>query len=114
VVSALHHAFALALVFFTVAAAGCHRDRCTPICEQRAKELGCHPEESCKVMCEKLHSAKSCAKELKLFEDCFVAEAPEHWVCDSDGLPVAKLEFCAKERNAVAACLEKSPPPPHP
>jgi hypothetical protein len=111
-VRALKNVVTLAFVLFTVGAAGCHRNRCVPICEQREKELNCHPQESCKATCEQLHTATTCAKELKVFEDCFLAETPKHWTCDESGLPVVQIQFCSKERNAVSTCLENTPTTP--
>jgi hypothetical protein len=111
VVRPLVNAFALTLVLFTLGAAGCHRDRCVPICEQRAKELGCSPRESCKAKCDELHTAPRCAKELKAFEECFLAVEAKNWMCDEEGLPVVQLSFCGKERTAVGACLESPPAP---
>jgi hypothetical protein len=104
------NAFALAFVLFTLGTAACHRDRCVPICEKRAKELGCHPEEGCKVKCDQLHTAPRCAKELKAFEECFLAVEAKNWMCDNDGLPVVQLSSCSKERTAVSGCLEAPPP----
>jgi len=98
-------------VLFTLGTAGCHRNRCVPICEQRAKELGCHPREGCKVKCDQLHAAPRCVKELKTFEECFLAVEAKNWMCDEEGLPVVQLTFCGKERSAVGACLESPPAP---
>lgn len=100
------------LLLCAVSATGCHRDRCTPICEQRAKELGCHPEEPCKKTCEKLHTAKACGKELKAFEDCFLARPVADWECDvGDGTPVVHPTICIPERQGVVACLQTQPVP---
>jgi hypothetical protein len=110
-VRALHTVVAF---FLLVAAAGaCHRDRCVPICEQRAKELGCHPTDPCKTTCEKLHTAPTCKKELKAFEDCFTARPLAEWECDlGDGTPVVHPSVCPSERHAVMTCLESHPPGP--
>jgi hypothetical protein len=98
-----------------VGAAGCHRDRCTPICEQRAKELGCHPNDPCKTTCEKLHTAPACRKELLAFERCFLARPTADWECDvGDGTPVIHQNLCLDERRGVVTCLENTPRPPQP
>jgi hypothetical protein len=113
-VRTIWYALAYAFVVF-LSAAGCHRDRCVPTCEQRAKELNCIPRE-CKTKCAELHAPPFCAKEMKRFESCFLAEPTKNWICDEEGLPVVRQEVCAKERQAVIACLQSAPsrpPPPH-
>jgi hypothetical protein len=105
-VRAVVNAFALALVLCTLGGAGCHRDRCVSICQQREKELGCHPREGCKAKCDQLHAAPRCVKELKTFEECFLAVESKNWMCDDEGLPVVQEHFCEKERYGVSACLE--------
>jgi hypothetical protein len=100
--------FAVVVVFVPLAlgAVGCRRDRCVPVCEQRAKELDCHPTDSCKLTCDKLHTATTCAKELKTFEDCFLGRPVKEWICDSDGTPVVRPESCGAERDAVMRCMQ--------
>lgn len=93
-------------------AAGCHRDRCVSVCEQREKELGCHPKEDCKTSCRKLHTAPTCRNELKRFEDCFLTKPVDKWECDHTGLPVTKADECLIERHLVMGCLEMGPQPP--
>jgi hypothetical protein len=53
----------------------------------------------------------ACPAEAKAFETCFLEEPVAHWTCDEESLPVVKNEFCAKERAAVVACLQSTPPP---
>jgi hypothetical protein len=95
-----------------VAAVGCRRDRCVPVCEQRAKELHCASPESCKVTCDKLHNAPSCAAELKAFEACFVKLPLKDWTCDEEHQPVPHAWACPEERNHVVDCMQKAAPPP--
>src|SRR5438552_3269611 len=76
----------LGVVLATVfGAAGCRRDKCVPICEQRAKEIGCPLPERCKTECEDLRKRTVCRAELDTFAACFLAEPKEHWTCDSEG-----------------------------
>ena len=100
------------LTLAAAAGAGCRRDRCVPICEQRAKELDCHPTDPCKLTCERLHTATTCQKELKVFEDCFLQKPLADWECDSDGTPVVHPLVCLKEKESVAVCMQIAPPPP--
>jgi hypothetical protein len=96
-------------------AAGCRRDRCVSVCEQRVRELGCHPTDPCKTTCEKLHTAPTCRPELQVFERCFIVRPTKDWECDlGDGTPVVHADLCLPERQAVMACLTSHPlPPPH-
>jgi hypothetical protein len=97
-----------------VSVAGCHRDRCVPICEKRAKEVPCARGEECKATCEKLHHSPVCLPQMKTFETCFLDQPTDHWTCDDEQLPVVKDDFCVKERAAVVRCLNSAPPPPLP
>jgi hypothetical protein len=53
-----------------------------------------------------------CAKELKVFEECFVVRPLKEWLCDSEGLPVVQQQSCSLERNLVEECLQKGPSAP--
>jgi hypothetical protein len=101
------------LLVVATGATGCHRpDRCLSTCEERQKQLGCHPAVDCKTSCGKLHAAPSCQAELKNFEECFLAKPLDKWMCDTTGLPVVKEEECATERHIVMGCLEMGGNPP--
>lgn len=112
--SPLMRAFALALAVVAPLGAGCRRrpDRCVPTCEQRNKQLGCHPAESCQKTCETLHAPGPCRKELGAWEDCVVALPPKYWECDDNGQPVPLPGACPKERDGVETCMAKQPQPP--
>jgi hypothetical protein len=100
-----------------LAAPGCRRDRCVPVCEQRAKELKCETRESCKVTCDKLHNAPNCRAELKAFEACFVELPLKDWTCDEERQPVPHAWVCPEQRSRVEACMQKAaagPPPAAP
>jgi hypothetical protein len=106
----------IVLAFFILVPAlgACHRDRCLSVCQQREKELGCKPSESCKATCAQLHEASACAAEFRGWEDCIV-ELPTHqWECGIRGQPVPRETTCTDARAKVMACISKFPqgPPP--
>ena len=110
--------FVLAFVFvlsFALSLGACRRDRCVPVCEQRQKELGCQPMESCKATCDKLHAPSPCAAELRGWQDCIVTLPTQQWHCDEgDGQPVPLPGACPDARSKVEACLAKVPNPSPP
>jgi len=105
--------YVLVSALLTLSALGCHRERCVPTCEQRAKELNCLSR-ACKAKCEELHAPPVCQTELKRFEACFLAQPSKDWVCDEEGLPVVRQSVCVTERHAVEVCLQRAPATPAP
>jgi hypothetical protein len=106
-------ALALGLAVASLAASGCHRDRCISTCEQRAKELNCPPHESCKATCDKLHSPPVCGKEYKEYERCFLDLPASKWLCYGDQ-PVPNPVECPAQRHTLETCLSAAPPPSEP
>jgi hypothetical protein len=96
-----------------VSLGACHRDRCVSVCEQRVKELGCSPGDSCKTTCDQLRSPSPCAAAFHGWEDCIVGLPASQWQCNEASLLTPKPGACAEARAKVQACLE-SPPTPAP
>ena len=104
------HRIAFVLAFaFVFSLGACHRDRCLSVCQQREKELGCVPSESCKATCTQLHQASPCAAEFRGWEDCIVRLPTDQWECGIRGQPVPRDKTCPDARAKVMACITQHP-----
>ena len=103
----------IVLAFFLLVPAlgACHRDRCLSVCQQREKELGCTPSESCKETCGQLHEASGspCDAEFRGWEGCIVNLPKDQWECGIRGQPVPRETACHDARVKVMACITKFP-----